>query len=303
MNWLAKCVAFQVLERMPGGQSFYHFMQRRVTRSTLQTEERLLGKIEQTARYWRWLTANTSPPWLAQASHLDLGAGWLPSVPITFFGLGTPRQYLVDLSPHMTAEAVLDTADKFRRAAPRASIPIKRLPPELPRGLSLQSTLEPLGMIYSAPYDQLADELAGKVGFVTATTMLCHLNRPTLVQVFRSVHRLLQPGGFFLAQHYLRQLFDGLESKTSPFFFLRYSEWFWENIVNSKMMSYNRLRAPDFREALQEAGFEIAGFEVEPGTPEEFALLERARIHPMFRKYSREELAARFLFLAARKPC
>jgi hypothetical protein len=67
-------------------------------------------------------------------------------------------------------------------------------------------------------------------------------------------------------------------------------------------MSYNRLKARDYEETLKEAGFEIALSDVEPGSPEDFKKLEGARIHPMFSRYTREELAARHLFLVARKP-
>jgi SAM-dependent methyltransferase len=156
-------------------------------------------------------------------------------------------------------------------------------------------------MTYAAPYDELAGRIAGTVGYVTASHMFCHLNRPTLVAVLRSVYRLLAPGGYILAQQHLRQLFDGLDCPT-PFVALRYSEWVWENIINSDTMSYNRLKVRDYQEALEEAGFEVCLMEVEPGQPEDFEKLSRARIHPMFSKFTREELAARHLFLVARKP-
>ena len=302
MKWIAKAVAFQALSRLPGGQAVYHAAQRRLTGTTRLTEQRLTGKIEQTLRYWDWLRANNSAAWLARASHLDLGAGWFPSVPMSFYALGTPRQYLVDITPHITPAAVVETVEVFRSVAPRLPAKFARMP-EIPvRGLTLPAMLEAFGMIYAAPYDQLAKQIAGTVGFVTATSMLFHMDRPTLQQVFRDIYRLLEPGGCFLAQHYLRQLIDGLKSRTSPFFALRYSDWFWENVTKSPMMYYNRLKAPDYRELLEQAGFQVACLEVEPGLPEEFAWLNQARIHPMFARYSRDELAARYLFFVARKP-
>jgi SAM-dependent methyltransferase len=296
-------MAFQALSRLPGGQSLYHTLQRGVTGSSRQTEGRLLGKVEQTLAYWKWLQAHAPAGWLKEASHLDLGAGWLPSVPMTFYALGTPRQYLVDITPHLAPQAVVETIEKFRAVAPRAGWNFARLPEIPPAGEPLDAMLERLGMTYAAPYDELAKRIAGTVSFATGTHMLLHLDQKTLLAVFQTIHRLLAPGGYFLAQQHLRQLFDGLNSRTSPFFSLRYSEAFWERVINSPMMSYNRLKAPDYRATLEAAGFEIAHFEVEPGRPEDLALLKRARIHPMFAHYSAEELAARHLFFVARKPC
>jgi Methyltransferase domain len=302
MNWFVKCMAFQVLGRVPGGRALYHTGQRRLTGSTRQTDSRLLGKIGQTVRYWNWLTANLPPERLANAVHLELGSGWLPSVPMTFHALGVPRQHLVDIAPHMQPEVVVETAEIFRAVAPRAGINFARLPVVPARGQSLAATLEPLGMVYAAPYDELAQKIAGQVDFITATQMLYHLDLKTLKMVLGIVRGLLRPGGHFMALQHLRQTFDGLDSRTSPFYSLRYSDWFWENIINSPMMSYNRLRAPDYRELLEQAGFEVAHFEIEPGSPEDFALLEKATVHPMFARYTKEDLAARGLFFAARKP-
>jgi len=296
-------MTFQFLSRLPGGQSVYHAAQHFVTGSSRQTDGRLMGKIQQTIKYWEWLAASTPVEWLRAASHLDLGTGWLPSVPMTFHALGISRQYLVDISPHLSPEAVVDTAEMFRSIAPQVGIKFPRLPVVPRRGLSLAATLEPFGMTYAAPYDDMVGQIAGSVDFATATHMMLHLNRATMLAFCRSVHKLLKPGGYFLAQHHLRQLFDGLLSKTSPFFALRYSDWFWENSVNSPMMSYNRLRAPDYREILEESGFELAHLEVEPGRPEDFALLERAKIHPKFMRYTEDELAARAVFFVARKAC
>ena len=301
MKWFAKSTTFHFLSRLPGGQSLYHAAQRLVTGSGRQTEGRLQGKIEQTLKYWEWLSAGTPAEWLSAASHLDLGSGWLPSVPMTFHALGISRQYLVDISPHLRPDAVVDTAEMFQSIAPRTGIKFPRLPVVPARGLSLEATLEPLGMTYAAPYENLAGRIAGTVDFATATHMMLHLNRATMLAFCRTVRKLLKPGGYFLAQHHLRQLFGGLNSHTSPFYSLRYSDWFWENFVNSPMMSYNRLRAPDYRDILEESGFEVTRLEVEPGRPEDFALLERAKIHPMFARYTRDELAAREIFFVARK--
>jgi SAM-dependent methyltransferase len=157
-------------------------------------------------------------------------------------------------------------------------------------------------MVYAAPYDELAGRIAGQVDFITATQMLYHLDMTTLPAVLATVFRLLKPGGHFLAQQHMRQPIDSLDSPASPFYSLRYSEWFWEKFVKSPMVWYNRLKARDYRLALENAGFEVAHFEVEPGRPEDFALLDRAQIHPMFARYTREDLAARGLFFVARKP-
>src|SRR5215469_9313815 len=82
MKWFAKAMTFQILSRVPGGDRVHHALQG-LTGSTEQTHQRMEGKVRQTLRYWRWLETNTPPGWLSNASHLELGTGWLPSVPVT----------------------------------------------------------------------------------------------------------------------------------------------------------------------------------------------------------------------------
>ena len=71
--------------------------------------------------------------------------------------------------------------------------------------------------------------------------------------------------------------------------------------MNSSLMSYNRLRAADYKELLQNAGFQVIGFEIEHGTAADLAELEQVPIAACFEGYSREELAAKHLFFAAQK--
>jgi hypothetical protein len=45
----------------------------------------------------------------------------------------------------------------------------------------------------------------------------------------------------------------------------------WERGINSSTRRFNRFRAPNYQEMLEEAGFEVIHFEVEPATPENHA--------------------------------
>ena len=82
---------------------------------------------------------------------------------------------------------------------------------------------------------------------------------------------------------------------------LRYSPETWERWVNSPLMAFNRFKARDYRELLAETKFEIVRFDVEQGTTQDLAELDRIPIDPSFSRYSKEELAATHLFFVARK--
>jgi hypothetical protein len=67
-------------------------------------------------------------------------------------------------------------------------------------------------------------------------------------------------------------------------------------------MSYNRLKAPDYRETLEEAGFRIRDFVVEAPSAEDLKALRQTKVHSEFARFSEQDLGARHLFFVAEKP-
>ena len=161
--------------------------------------------------------------------------------------------------------------------------------------------LDRVGISYHAPYAEFFPKLAGQVDFVTSTQVLLHIPREPLRWCFEQIHKSLKPGGLFLATIHLRDLYADADKSISDYNHLRYSVDEWENRINSPLMSYNRFKAKDYRELLEEAGFELPVFEVEQGTEAHLKELDRIPIDPFFKRYTREELAARHLFFIARK--
>ncbi len=106
-----------------------------------------------------------------------------------------------------------------------------------------------------------------------------------------------------MATVHLQDILSGRAGdQVSKFHQFKYSPETWKRWFSSALMSYNRLRAPDYRTLLEEAGFRIAHFEVEPGKPADFERLNKIRIADCFKHYSPEDLAARHLFFVAQKP-
>ena len=62
------------------------------------------------------------------------------------------------------------------------------------------------------------------------------------------------------------------------------------------------LKAHDYRQVLEPAGWVLETFDVAGPTEVELRQLDTVKIHRSFARYSREELAARNLFFVARKP-
>lgn len=305
MNWRFKVAACKLLSTLPGGRALYRFSQKHLTHSLTPTRARVSQKISVAAQYFEWLVQHQQADRLLEGAHLDFGAGWHPTIPLFFYSLGVKRQHLLDVAPLLDAELVRQTVHTFLSVVQEPGFPqrswLRQTPPPFEPG-SWPSYLQDLGFSYHAPYAQAVASLAGGADVATSTQVLPYVPDAVVPWCFEQIYKCLKPGGLFLATVYLRDAFvDGVQPGLPKYHPLQYSPQTWERWINSALISYNRLKAPDYRLFLEQAGFEVVHFEVEPGTAADLKELEQVPIADCFKRYTREDLAARHLFFVARK--
>jgi hypothetical protein len=306
MNWLVKVAAFHLMSRVPNGAAIYRYCQERLTRSLVPTRERVMGKVEVGMQYWDWLRSARVPMESLQKPFLDFGAGWHPTIPLLFYSLGVERQHLCDVSPILNGELIAQTVETVRSILTNPKWPrrseLRRLPePYSSSDLAWTDYLKKMGVTYHAPYPGIFEQVAGSVEIATSTQVLLYVPRAILLECFRGVHLALNKDGKFLATIHLWDLHATRENGLSQYNHLRYSPEVWEKWINSSLMSYNRLKAADYRQLLEEAGFQIRHFDVIGPTDADMEDLARIPIHSCFNRYSREELGAKHLFFVAEK--
>jgi SAM-dependent methyltransferase len=305
MKWLAKAAAYKVLSALPGGPAMYQYCRERITKSLVPTGDRLGQKIDVALKYYDWLANNGMSGRLIDGVHVDFGAGWHPTIPLVYYCLGTDRQHLLDVAVNTDAHLVQQTVSLFLELVtdPQRSYraKVRRLPPRLGDS-NWRAYLERLGIIYHAPCGEALAALEGGVDVITSTQVLLHVPRSAMLECLSQIHASLKPGGLFLVTVHLRDILAGNpHNSADKYKALRYSPGTWDRWINCSIMSFNRFKAPDYREMLEKAGFEILHFEVDPATAEDYAELDRTHIDRCFQHYTREDLAARGLFFVAQR--
>jgi SAM-dependent methyltransferase len=306
MNWTTKTKLFRMLSTIPAGDSIYRLFQKHVTKSIIATPERVRQKIDVADNYLRWLLASGYPAdTIRSMRHLDFGAGWHPTIPLYFAVQGFRDQVLMDLHPVLTKETFLEADSLVRRCHDEGHpvpLPVLPLPEVDPSSMKLEQLLHAYQMEYRAPYQDWAGRAGTVADLVTSSQVLYHIDPPILDECLKLIFRLLRPGGIFMAELHLFDVFANSDPSISRFNHLQYSKKYWNEKVNTRLMSFNRLKSRDYRESLERAGFEIADFQVTRGTEQELEEIQKLDIHPEFRdRYSLEELSETFLFFAARR--
>ena len=307
MGWRAKSIQFKFLSMLPGGTALYNYTQEKITKSTLASPTRVDQKVKVGLEFWNWVERNNCSGKLIEGRLLDLGAGWHPTIPMLWYAFGNQSQTLVDVSPNMDARKVIDTINIFHAIASDRAFParsaVKRLPEVMPAQTDLASeVLSPLGIEYIAPYRDFLQHRPGEYDMVICTQVLQHIPKPVQLAIFKELFAAMKPGGLFHATVHFVGQFRSPNLDTGQYEHLRFSPSTWEKWINSSLMGFNRLKGPDYRETLEQAGFRIREFKLTLPSPDDMRELKRTRIHPSFSRYTEEELATRGVFFVAEKP-
>jgi hypothetical protein len=306
MNWKTKSQLFRILSVIPAGESIYRLFQKHVTKSIVATPERVRQKMELADNYLRWLLANGSPADdIRSMRHIDFGAGWHPTIPLYYAMQGMRGQILLDLFPVLTARSFRESESLVASCCSDAHVPplpMVSLPGVSDPNAGLDQLLRAYHMEYRAPYAEWAERSEAVADLVTSSQVLLHIDQPILDHCMKLIHRLLKPGGVFMAEVHLFDIYANSDPAISRFNHLQYSKDHWSNKVNSRLMSFNRLKSRDYREALERAGFEIVEFKVVHGSQTDLDALAKLDIHPEFLdRYTMAELSEVFVFFAARR--
>jgi hypothetical protein len=220
---------------------------------------------------------------------------------------GAERQVLLDIQPNMDTPKVSDTVRllnqitsatdwRGRRFCKRQILPLPVYTEPLP------TALKSYGIEYHAPYRNLLTQNAGAFDSIVCTQVLQHIDKSNLRRQFSEFFHSLKSGGLLMGATHLVGHFRNPNLQTGQYQHLEASPWVWDNCYNSSLMSFNRLKGPDYLQLLTESGFRIHTFEVEGPNAEDLAELKRTKIHSSFAHLTAEEVAAKLVFFIAEKP-
>jgi SAM-dependent methyltransferase len=297
IKFLAKIAAQHALSpafMRPG----YSFVQQHVTRSITMQPQSVRQKVEVGLMYLDRMEAAGLPSLLTAGPILDYGAGASLGIPLLYARLGAKTQIAVDVTRSARQANVFEIVRETNRIdlGPRASRPL----PD-PAGRTLDDYLETLGIRYAAPVGLPLPLASESVATALCTQVLLHPARESVRAIFAEIAQLLRPGGMFVASTHLYDIYSLFDRSLSRFNYLRYSKGTWERWFNSALMAYNRLRASDFRDLLQNLPLEPIVWDATSAAAADLEELNRIKVHPEFADYERPDLACPELFFILRK--
>jgi len=298
VKFLAKIAAQHILSAPMLGR-LHQPLQKWVTGSIVVAPGTVQQKVDVGLTYLNLAAEAGLGNLIEQDPILDFGGGWHFTIPLLYSRLGAKNQIIVDIKRIAVEDVIFSLIRELNRMdlGPRAL----RLLPEPSSHQTLDDYLKSLGIRYEAPVAIPLPVEADSVGSVLCTQVLLHPPRHQVRAIFEETIRVLRPGGIFVASIHLYDVYSNFDPLLSRFNFLRYSTKTWERWFNNSHMSYNRLRAPDYRRLLEGLPFKTIIWEVTPPTDADIKELSRIKVHPDFSSVAREDLAGTHLLFVLQK--
>jgi hypothetical protein len=305
MHWRVKGLVQKALSHIPGGVCLNDHLQQRFG-ALRHFERNVASKVEDwnlSIRYLQSVDFN-----VRDATLVEIGTGWYPTLPICFRLAGVKRVVSYDICRHMDATLTFRMLAELEGHIPSIA-KASRTPEQevqaryrtLLNAKDLDSLLKQAQLEYYAPTDARATSLLpNSVDLVFSNTVMQQVPTEVIRGLMRESMRILRPGGLSLHNVGCNDQYAFMDRRISFVNFLQYSESQWRKWNNS-LQYQNRLRAPEFLMLAADAGLEVIYKQtaVRPGTREALATLE---IAPEFHQFSLEDMAITTVDFISKKP-
>lgn len=308
VDWRIKGTIQKVLGYVPGGHRMHYELQRRV--GGLRDFGRECDiKVDD----WRLMMGHlrdVDVP-VAGAVCVEIGTGWYPTFPLCLFLAGAAHVYTFDLERLLKQEMTRQLGERLQAHVPliahesgRSVADVMAAQQELAHALARGAWLTTAtGNVvdYRAPADAAKTSLeAGSVDFVFSNSVLEHVPRPVIAELYAESMRILRPGGIMFHAVNCGDHYAYTDRSIDQLHYLQYSDREWQR-WNNAFLYQNRMRALEFTDMARAAGFTIE-VDTSLAKPERLAQLSKLRVDPVFAQYTPEQLAITSCDFVARKP-
>jgi hypothetical protein len=296
-SWLLKAAVQGAISVLPGHHRLNALLQQHVTGSLELSEATFATKLRQCGHHlarFREARGADRPPRAA----LELGTGWYPIVPVGLALAGVVETTTVDISPLVDAQRAQRTfqsfaaaiqSDRLRDALPeidprRADAIVEAARDREPQTVDVM--LARVGVSLRVGAVQAVGLEPGSMDLLVSNNTLEHVPPAGLNELLAELGRLSAPRAVMdhfidISDHYAH-----FDRSITEFNYLRYRERAWR-FFNNRLQYQNRLRAPDYKRLIENAGFRVICEEPERGAADK---LSTTTLAPQFRHYARDDL-------------
>jgi SAM-dependent methyltransferase len=224
---------------------------------------------------------------------LEVGTGWIPTIPKLLKAYGARRLILTDIERFCDARTDSHAQSLAQKAIPHLALASGKEQDALQAGL-LRSNVEE----YRFP-PELSELDPYSIDLVYSRSVLEHLPEPILKHSLAEWKRILKPGGHCI--HFIDNSdhFEHRDKALSRLNFLTLSDFAWKVACLNPQNYQNRLRHSDYLRLFHDAGYDLIHVN---GVVNAQVLADLPRLHVVdkFQAYEPEDLATLLTIIVAK---
>lgn len=305
-TWVLKAVVQKTISFLPFKSSINFFFQKYITKGVYLSDEYFYDRLDHAKTHlhtYKKFSDNAVP-----SSTLEIGTGWYPVVPVSFFLSGTDRIYSVDLSFLTSKERIKTTLLKFVECEEKGLLKsyldymparfseLKSLIKEYEQ-LDLKDILERLHIHYIVGDARKLNFEDDSIDFVNSNNTFEHIYPSILIPILAEFKRVVKKETGVMSHAIdMSDHFAHFDKSINIYNFLRFSEKQWAWIDNS-IQPQSRLRFKDYKEIYKNLGIPVSEESFRKGNQEELKMIPLA---DLYLKNTAEENAISHCHLASK---
>ena len=277
-KWVLKAVVQKIISFLPFSRQINYFFQKYVTKGIHLTDEYFYDRLEHAKAHLDAYKTHSEKKILETS--LEIGTGWYPVVPISFFLVGVKKIYSVDIE-FLTSKKRIQTTiqrilDAHENGVLKDYLEVDKTRLDALIEISKQVDTYTLDEIFNAIHLEYLIQDARKLSLIDNSIDLVNSNntfehiypqllKPILLDFKRVVNK--QSG---IMSHFIDMSdhFAHFDKSITIYNFLQYSDKQW-NRIDNKMQPQSRLRIDDYKRIYQDLNIPITEESYRPGNIED----------------------------------
>ncbi|MBI5589812.1 MAG: class I SAM-dependent methyltransferase [Deltaproteobacteria bacterium] len=306
-SWILKTALQHVIGRLPKSYWWNGLFQKYVTQGYYPSRESFEGKLnccrQHLDHYLKFCPA-PKPGFTA----MELGTGWWPIIPLGLYLCGASEIWTYDLVPVLRRDTLRRTLElycEFARTGELERILKYVQPQRLQRVKELIGQVEKKSpaellkrlKIHTRIGDARSSELPDKsIDLVYSNFVFEHPSADTLNGLLAEFRRIASPHAVMSHHVGIADQYADFDKSITYYNYMKYTDGWW-NLLNNPVIPQNRLRVTDYRNLIEQTGWEIVEERNTSGSLDD---LNKVLLAPEFKKYSTKDLLVLFSWLVAR---
>jgi SAM-dependent methyltransferase len=302
MNWRWKARIQNTVAALPWSNELYFWLQRSAG-SLRPGRHSPFEWFTAAAQITKWI--EEAGQTIAEKSVLEVGTGRTVDLPLGLWLCGAGQVTSIDLNPYLSDILVQESLEFVRTHEQESLEALGGRGQDRLRSLvnfkgDLRELLALAGVDYKSPADATKLDLPdASIDFHVSYAVLEHMPREIIEATLSEAHRVLRSDGLLLHVIDPSDHFSHDDDSITAINFLQFSDDEWRRLAGNRFMYHNRLRAFEYVQLFEKAGFKILLNKQIRDERSLNSLQNGFRLDRRFQKIEIEQLAVRNITLVA----